>query len=150
MNINEFNQRVHVHQKTTNQNEPENVYIMVGGSSIGGTPAVGVDCVVRGIDWDHGKIFIVPSEPLVKKKSYSTVEQDFIVRALERGYKYICRCGNGDIIVSSEIPIRTTRSWKYSKKNSERTSLYRNDFKKLTFENGGVMALSSLLIVEDE
>ena len=150
MNINELNRQTSILQKTTDARDPEGVYIMIEGSAIGGTPAVNVECVVRGFDWDHGKVFIVPSEKLVKKKSYSTVEQDFIVRAIERGYKYICRCGNGDIIISSEIPTRTNRSWKYSKKNSERTSLYRNDFKKLTFENGGVMALSSLLIVEDE
>lgn len=150
MNINELDRQASILQKTTDARDPEGVYIMIEGSAIGGTPAVGVECVVRGIDWDHGKVFIVPSEKLVKKKSYSTIEQDFIVRAIERGYKYICRCANGDIIISSEIPTRTNRSWKYSKKNSERTSLYRNDFKKLTFENGGVMALSSLLVVEDE
>lgn len=150
MNINEFGHRIDLYQRLADKNEPETVCIMIDGSAIGGTPFVGIQSVVNGFDWDHGKIFIVPTEPLVKKKSYSTVEQDFIVRALERGYKYICRCGNGDIIVSEDIPIRTARSWQYNKRTSERTSLYRNDFKKLTFENGGVMALSSLLIVEDE
>lgn len=145
MNINEFDQRVSAYQSIADKNEPERVVIQVEEPSIGGTPCVDIEAIYAGFDWDHGKILIVPKEPLVRKKEYSTVERDFVVRAIERGYKYICRCANGDIIISQNIPIRTARSWKYDKKVSERTSLYRNDFKKITFENGGVIALSCLV-----
>ena len=145
MDVNEFNKRVSAYQSISNKNEPDSVVIEIAEPSIGPTTCVGIKTIYSGFDWDQGKIIIVPSEPLVRKKNYSTVERDFIVRAIERGYKYICRCANGDIIISQNIPIRTTRSWKYDKKVSERTSLYKNDFKKITFENGGVMALSCIL-----
>lgn len=145
MNIIEFDKRVSAHAHVADKNEPERVVIQLEEPGVGSTPCVNIETMYAGFDWDHGKIIIVPAEPLVRKKEYSTAERDFVARAIERGYKYICRCANGDIIISQNIPIRTTRSWKYDKKVSERTSLYKNDFKKLTFENGGVIALSCLI-----
>lgn len=145
MDINEFKYKVDLHHPFADKKDPEKVVIQLSTPSVGGTSCVGVASVCAGFDWDHGKLFIVPSEPLVKRNDIRNAEREFVVRAIERGYRYICRCANGDLIISQHIPVRTTRSWKYDKKYSERTSLYRNEFKKITFENGGVMALSCLI-----
>jgi hypothetical protein len=145
MNLNDLKIQVDLHHPYIDKKHPEEVVIQLASPGIGATPCVGVAHVTSGFDWDHGKIFLVPEHPLVKQNDINNAEREFIVRAIERGYRYICRCANGDLIISQHIPVRTTRSWKYDKKCSERTSLYRNEFKKITFENGGVMALSCLI-----
>lgn len=145
MNINELKDKVDLYHPHIDKNNPSEVVIQLSTPGIGTTPCVGVENIYAGFDWDHGKLLIIPNEPIVKKNDISNAEREFLVRAIERGYRYICRCANGDLIISQHIPIRTTRSWKYDKKTSERTSLYRNDFKKIQFENGGVMALSCLI-----
>ena len=145
MNINELKDKVELHHPYIDKKNPSEVVIELSTPGVGATPCVGIKNIYAGFDWDHGKLLIVPQEPLVKKNDISNAEREFIVRAIERGYKYICRCANGDLIISEHIPTRTSRSWKYDKKTSERTSLYRNDFRKIQFENGGVMALSCLI-----
>ena len=145
MNLNDLKIQVDLHHPYIDKKHPEEVVIQLASPGIGATPCVGVAHVTSGFDLDHGKIFLVPEKPLVKQNDVSNAEREFIVRAIEHGYRYICRCENGDLIISQHIPIRTARSWKYDKKTSERTSLYKNDFKKITFENGGVMALSCLI-----
>lgn len=145
MNLNDLKIQVDLHHPYIDKKHPEEVVIQLASPGIGATPCVGVAHVTSGFDWDHGKIFLVPEKPLIKQSDVSNAEREFIVRAIEHGYRYICRCENGDLIISQYIPTRTARSWKYDKKTSERTSLYKNDFKKITFENGGVMALSCLI-----
>ncbi len=145
MDINQFKAKVDLHHPFADKKDTEHVVIQLSEPSIGGSACVAVNDICAGFDWDHGKIFIIPSEPLVKKNSYTNAEREFIVRAIASGYKYMCRFPNGDILISKHIPTRTTRSWKYDKKCSERTSLYKNDFKKVQFENGGVFALSCLI-----
>ena len=145
MDINQLKEKIDLHHPYIDKKNPAEVVIQLASPGIGATPCVGVAHVTSGFDLDHGKIFLVPEKPLVKQNDVSNAEREFIVRAIEHGYRYICRCENGDLIISQHIPIRTARSWKYDKKTSERTSLYKNDFKKITFENGGVMALSCLI-----
>lgn len=145
MDINQLKEKIDLHHPYIDQKNPAEVVIQIASPGIGATPCVGVKHVYAGFDWDHGKLLVVPEHPLVKQNDINNAEREFIVRAIERGYRYICRCENGDLIISQHIPIRTTRSWKYDKKCSERTSLYKNDFKKVQFENGGVMALSCLI-----
>lgn len=145
MDINNFKEKIDFHHLHADKKDPEQVVIQLATPSIGGHACTNVQDVCIGFDWDKGKLFVIPSEPLVKKNSVTHAEREFVVRAIANGYKYICRCANGDLIISKNIPIRTTRSWKYDKKCSERTSLYKNDFKKVQFENGGVMALSCLI-----
>ena len=146
MNINEFTMRVEAHQEISNKTNPESVVIQVEDTnSVGGTPCVGIETMYAGFDWDDGKFIIIPSEPLIKKKNYNVAEKEFIVHAIKNGYKYICRCSNGDILISKTIPTRSVRSWKYDKKVSERTGLYKKDFSQITFKNGDVVELSCLL-----
>lgn len=145
MDINQLKEKIDLHHPYIDQKNPAEVVIQISSPGIGATPCVGVKHVYAGFDWDHGKLLVVPEHPLVKQNDINNAEREFIIRAIERGYRYICRCANGDLIISQQIPIRTTRSWKYDKKCSERTSLYKNDFKKVQFENGGVIALSCLL-----
>ena len=145
MDINQLKETIDLHHPNIDKKNPHEVVIQIASPGIGATPCVGIKNIYAGFDWDNGKLRVVPEHPLVKQNDINNAEREFIVRAIERGYRYICRCANGDIIISKKIPIRTTRSWKYDKKESERTSLYKNDFKKVTFENGGVMALSCLI-----
>ena len=145
MDINQLKEKIDLHHPYIDKKNPAEVVIQIASHGIGATPCVGIKHVYAGFDWDHGKLLFVPEHPLVKQNDINNAEREFIVRAIERGYRYSCRCANGDLIISQHIPVRTTRSWKYDKKCSEKTSLYRNEFKKITFENGGVMALSCLI-----
>ena len=147
MDINVFSDKIQMYKT---QDDDKVVVVKVKGSDIGGQDCVPVESISSGFDWDSGKLFIIPKEPLerVKKHSHLTnFEYEFLVRAIQNGYKYICRHPNGNVIISKSIPLRTARSWQYNKSNTEVTSLLKNDLKKLTWENGGVMGINSLLDV---
>jgi hypothetical protein len=45
------------------------VKIVVSGRTLPGTPTIPVDKIVKGFDWDSGKLLLFPSDKLVKVES---------------------------------------------------------------------------------
>lgn len=148
MKIDQFGTKIQLYKESMDKNSPEEVVIPVVGSTVAIQDNVPVELVYSGIDWDSGKIFLMPKEPLKRayhKSGLTDFEYEYLTNAVQNGFKYICRHPSGKIIISKEIPKRTPRGWKYDKTVSETTILFRSGLNKLTWENGGVMYTKSLL-----
>ena len=148
MNLKEFAEKTNLYNSLDSHSNEIQVVIETADTSIGPKSCVEVEMLYSGFDWDEGKIFLVPNEPVRKAQranGLSIFEYDYLKTAKDNGYKYICRHPNGNIIISKSIPKRTPRGWSYDKKNSEVTSLFKNGLKKLTWENDGVNSISAIL-----
>lgn len=148
MELKSFAEKINLYAVLDKEHDNTCVVVPIDEVSIGGQSCVEVDMVYGGFDWDAGKIFLSTKEPLIKAykaNGLSHFEDEYLKTAMHNGYKYICRYPNGNILISKSIPQRTARGWSCIKKDSEITSLFKNSFKKLTWENGGVMHIKSLL-----
>jgi hypothetical protein len=147
MLLNDFTEKINAFNKVVGD-EDAIVVIPVEGPSISGHACVEVDFVSAGFDWDKGKIFLnttIPLKKAVVPNGLSVFEYEYLSSARRNGFKYICRHPSGMVIISKEIPKRTPRGWNYNKSMSETTKLFNHGLTKLTWENGGVMSIKSLL-----
>lgn len=51
----------------------QSILIPVNESGIGVRPAVEVTMVTEGFDWDHGRVFLIPSKGLILDKKSSKI-----------------------------------------------------------------------------
>jgi hypothetical protein len=51
-----------------NGNIDKSIEIKIQKASVGPTPAVGIENIVVGMDWDSGRIILIPEEPLVRQR----------------------------------------------------------------------------------
>jgi hypothetical protein len=147
MELKLFAEKINLYAALEEKDEHTCVAIPTEDPSVGERSCVGIEMVYSGFDWDTGKIFLVPKEPLKRayhKSGLTCFEYEYLTNAVQNGFKYICRHPSGMIIISKEIPHRTPRGWKYDKTVSETTMLFRYGLEKLTWENGGVMYIKSL------